>query len=151
MCGILVIKQLKTRGKIYPFVNVIPFEVNENFCSFMKWWYFIGLQIALEKNYDGFVARGLKSYVEERQLLLCWNEWIFYATVLNRQWINDYLTQTARFANCEGWGAKIPGKDAEASGLWELGPTEMDVQRFVWSLREMLFLWLRGTLFSCIS
>lgn len=25
----------------------------------------------------------------------------FNVTVLNRQWINDYLNQTARFANCE--------------------------------------------------
>lgn len=151
-CRILIIKQLRTRGKIYPFVNIIPFEANENFCSFMKRWYFIGLQIALKKNYYGFVAGGLKSCVEERQPLLCWNEWIFYVTVPNGQWINDFLTQTAQFANCEGWGAKISGKAAEARVLWELGSTEMDVQRVHFqSLHEILFLWLRGTLFSCIS
>lgn len=116
-------------------MNIIPFEVNKNFCSFMKWWHFIGLLIALEKkNYYGFVAGGLKSCVEERQLLLCQNEWTFYVTVLNRQWINDYLTQTPRFANCEGWGAKISGKDAEASALWELGSTEVDVQRVYFKL-----------------
>lgn len=80
-----------------------------------------------KKNYYGFVAGGFKSCVEERKLLLCEMNGFWW-------WINDYLTRTAWFAHCEGWGANISGKDAEASALWELGSTVVDVQRVRYKL-----------------
>jgi len=87
---------------------------------------------------------------EKKRLWLCgrWTQKLLggkaAVTLLKLMWflgnspeqavVNDYRTQTAWFANCKGRGAKISGKDATASALWELGSTEMDVQRVCFKL-----------------
>lgn len=85
--------KIRSRGKIHPSTNIILFEVKENFCSFMKWWHFIGLQIALKKMAMALrqgtckLCRGkAKDYCTEMS-------GIFSVTIMNRQGIDGHLPQ----------------------------------------------------------
>lgn len=56
------------------------------------------------------MARWLKSCVVERELLLWWNEWIFFSKSTEQAVDKCIPHSNNMFANSEGWGAEISGK-----------------------------------------
>lgn len=114
----------------------------------MKSWHFIGLQIALGKKKSQLCGKGTqKLYGGEGTITLL--KWMDFLNKSPKPAVDKCVPHSnSMFANSEGWGAEISGKQREASAVWELGSTERDVQRIRFELTwKIISLAERDTIF----